>query len=116
MSASSEPIAGPRLTLIEQWDWQMMAACRGVPVDTFFHPPAGTQRPSYPRIEFAKAICAQCPVIAQCRSYALTVREPYGIWGGLSEEERAEALGVKSLVYPARRQPKQQASAGRQTE
>jgi WhiB family redox-sensing transcriptional regulator len=29
------------------------------------------------------------------------VREPYGIWGGLSEDERARILGVHSLRYPA---------------
>jgi WhiB family redox-sensing transcriptional regulator len=27
-------------------------------------------------------------VIAQCRTHALAVGEPYGIWGGLSESER----------------------------
>ncbi len=29
-----------------------------------------------------------CPVIQQCRSHALSVREPYGVWGGLTEDER----------------------------
>ena len=24
----------------------------------------------------------------QCRSHALAAREPYGVWGGLSEHER----------------------------
>jgi WhiB family transcriptional regulator, redox-sensing transcriptional regulator len=27
-------------------------------------------------------------VIEQCRRHALTVREPYGVWGGLTEDER----------------------------
>ena len=36
----------------------------------------------------AKEMCRSCPVIAQCRSHALAVGEPYGIWGGLSESER----------------------------
>jgi hypothetical protein len=36
----------------------------------------------------AKEMCRSCPVIAQCRSHALAVAEPYGIWGGLSESER----------------------------
>jgi WhiB family transcriptional regulator, redox-sensing transcriptional regulator len=27
-------------------------------------------------------------VIEQCRSHALGVGEPYGVWGGLSESER----------------------------
>lgn len=85
----------------------MLAACRDLHVDTFFHPPQERNDRRTRRIESAKAICAQCPVIAQCRSYALSTREPYGIWGGLSEEERAEALGVRSLRYPARRRSEQ---------
>jgi len=40
----------------------------------------------------AKAVCAQCPVLAACRAHALAVQEPYGIWGGLSEEERFEII------------------------
>jgi WhiB family redox-sensing transcriptional regulator len=27
-------------------------------------------------------------VIAACRAHALAVQEPYGIWGGLSEDDR----------------------------
>ena len=39
----------------------------------------------------------------------LRTREPYGVWGGLSEAERADILGVWSLKYPALapRQPAQ---------
>ncbi len=33
-------------------------------------------------------MCQHCPVLAQCRTHALAVQEPYGIWGGLSESER----------------------------
>jgi WhiB family redox-sensing transcriptional regulator len=36
----------------------------------------------------AKTVCAACPVIQQCRQHALAVREPYGVWGGLTEDER----------------------------
>ena len=39
----------------------------------------------------AKAICAACPVTQSCLRWALAAREPYGVWGGLSVEER-EAL------------------------
>ena len=76
------------------------AACRGMDVDVFYHPPAGTQPQRERRIAQAKAICAQCPVITQCRQHALEAREPYGIWGGLSEQERADLLGVHDLRYP----------------
>ena len=36
----------------------------------------------------AKRACAPCPVAAACLDWALTVREPYGIWGGTTPEER----------------------------
>jgi WhiB family redox-sensing transcriptional regulator len=26
--------------------------------------------------------------VAQCRAHALKTREPYGVWGGLGEEDR----------------------------
>jgi hypothetical protein len=50
----------------------------------------------------AKAICATCPVIAACRKHALAVQEPYGIWGGLSEDDR-EAIIEQSEITPRRR-------------
>jgi WhiB family redox-sensing transcriptional regulator len=32
-------------------------------------------------------------VLRQCRAHALAVREPYGVWGGLSEQDREQILG-----------------------
>jgi WhiB family transcriptional regulator, redox-sensing transcriptional regulator len=40
----------------------------------------------------AKAICSSCPVRAMCLASALKTREPYGVWGGLSVEEREQRL------------------------
>jgi len=40
----------------------------------------------------AKAICASCPVLELCLDYALRIREPHGIWGGLNELERRNRL------------------------
>jgi WhiB family redox-sensing transcriptional regulator len=36
----------------------------------------------------AKAICARCPVAADCLAWALGAGEPAGIWGGTTPEER----------------------------
>jgi len=36
----------------------------------------------------AKSICAACPVRIECLEYAVRIREPHGIWGGLNEIER----------------------------
>ena len=36
----------------------------------------------------AKAICARCPVISNCLKDALANNEPFGVWGGMSADER----------------------------
>ncbi len=70
------------------WEWQYQGLCRTTNPDTFFHP-EGERGPSRRfRDARAKAICAQCPVIRQCGEHALSVQEPYGVWGGMTEEER----------------------------
>ena len=87
---------------VTYWDWQLNAACRGMASTIFFHPPAERGDAREARISQAKAVCRTCPVIEQCMVHALRIPEPYGIWGGLSEDERAQRLGVQSLRYPAR--------------
>lgn len=74
------------------WEWQYQGLCRTEDPEAFFHPD-GERGPSRRnRAARAKAICAACPVIDLCREHALAVREPYGVWGGLSEEERTVIL------------------------
>ena len=36
----------------------------------------------------AKAVCASCPVRVECLEHAIAVDERYGIWGGLTQDER----------------------------
>lgn len=68
--------------------WLEHAACcePGVDPELFF--PLGESGPAARQIADAKAICAQCPVAAQCRDWALRTGEPDGIWGGTTPEER----------------------------
>jgi len=55
----------------------------------FFPPPQFERKDEkLAREEQAKAICAMCPVREPCLAYALRIREPHGIWGGMSESER----------------------------
>lgn len=70
------------------WDWQLLAACRGTDPDTFFHPDGERGEEKEARENSAKAICFSCPVIEECAAHSLAVREPYGVWGGMSEHER----------------------------
>jgi WhiB family transcriptional regulator, redox-sensing transcriptional regulator len=72
------------------WDWQLRAACRGLPSEVFFHPDNERGSARALRDSRAKSVCAACPVRDACRRHALSVREPYGVWGGLSEDERDE--------------------------
>jgi len=92
-------LPGPTL---QHWEWQLHAACRGMDVSVFYHPAEERNKARDDRIAAAKAICRTCPAINACLEHALRVREPYGVWGGLSEEERANVLGLASLKYPAR--------------
>ena len=73
--------------------WQVRAACRG-PQSSVFFPPAPFERKEdkVARELRAKAICEQCAVRQQCLQYALRIREPHGIWGGLNEAERKQLL------------------------
>jgi WhiB family redox-sensing transcriptional regulator len=66
--------------------WHEDAACRGQGADTFYpEPPRGGRRQGDPYAE-ARAICATCPVVEQCRQAGQ--REYYGVWGGLSPSQR----------------------------
>ena len=87
-------LPGPNADL---WDWQLLAACRGVDSSLFFHPEGERGPARRERDASARDICASCPVLQECRSHALTVREPYGVWGGLTEDDR-------EAVYAGQRQ------------
>ena len=74
--------------VIENWEWQLDGACRDADPTTFFHTENERGARRRRREANAKAVCAQCPVLQQCRSFALESREPFGIWGGLGEGDR----------------------------
>ena len=71
------------------WDWQLRAACRGIDSAVFFHPDHERGPAKDGRDLRAKQVCAHCPVIEACRKHALDVHEPYGVWGGMTVDERA---------------------------
>jgi len=59
----------------------MPALCAETDPEAFFPEKGGSARP-------AKAVCRDCPVRAECLQYALDHHEYWGIWGGLSYQER----------------------------
>lgn len=64
-------------------DWRDRAACKFVDPNLFF-----PERGDYVSGEYAKAVCAECPVVEPCLQYALDMCESVGIWGGTSARER----------------------------
>lgn len=43
----------------------------------------------------AKKLCATCPVINECATYAIAAFESHGIWGGLTAKERQQIRAGK---------------------
>lgn len=68
--------------------WRDQGACRGEDPGLWF---PSDRRPHFDQIALAKAICGRCPVRETCLQWAETTPELYGIWGGLTEQERAAA-------------------------
>ena len=62
-------------------------ACRNNP-DLFFPEDwdVGSERRNV--ISLAKSYCEVCPIRSQCLEYAITAKEEFGIWGGLTPQER----------------------------
>jgi WhiB family transcriptional regulator, redox-sensing transcriptional regulator len=84
----------PRLPrpLMDLWDWQSQAACRDVNPELFFSPESERGVRKRAREMVAKSLCGTCPVPPECRPHALSVGEPYGVWGGTTESERDNTL------------------------
>ncbi|MFE1755735.1 WhiB family transcriptional regulator [Streptomyces anandii] len=71
-------------------EWLRSAACVGEDPELFF--PVGTHGPALRDTAAAKRVCARCPVITQCLSFALGSGQTSGVWGGTGEEERLALL------------------------
>lgn len=71
-------------------DWRVDAACHGEIGVIFFPPMRGEKRSAKAARESrAKAICGTCAVRAHCLAEAIANGERHGIWGGLTDVERA---------------------------
>lgn len=73
--------------------WRIHAACRGTGPALFYDPHPAS-------VAAATTVCDSCPVQAECRAHALAAAEPFGVWGGLTESERAEILSRVHYIGP----------------
>ena len=71
--------------------WQADAACRSVDDPEVMYPDPTNRR----GIAEALGQCEVCPVLPECREWALSAQEPYGVWGGLTEGDRRDLIGKK---------------------
>ncbi|MGH9213060.1 MAG: WhiB family transcriptional regulator [Acidimicrobiales bacterium] len=74
--------------------WRNQALCAHVACDLFFAENA---------VARAKAVCALCPVWAECLAFGL--HEGHGIWGGLTRSERARLRRLRSRLTDAPADP-----------
>ena len=79
-------LAGPTAARAGFRSWMSLGACRSEDPELFF--PAASAGAAPRQVRSAKAICARCPVQANCLSYALITGQDEGIWGGTTWAER----------------------------
>jgi WhiB family transcriptional regulator, redox-sensing transcriptional regulator len=63
-------------------DWRSDAACHD-------HPKADWWFGSYAEQQEAAAVCVDvCPVREPCLEFAIATRQDFGVWGGLTDDQR----------------------------
>lgn len=87
----SPSLTGP----VRALPWADEALCAQVDPDLFFEQATSryehvTGKQASERISAAKGICRRCPVMRQCRDYAMAHPELEGIWGAMTEKERRQ--------------------------
>jgi transcription factor WhiB len=83
----SDGAAGPLLAAAERSaaNWRDFAECQYTDAEAFFIEKGGNPEP-------AKRVCRSCPSRLPCLEFALENYEKFGIWGGLSEQQRRAVL------------------------
>ena len=85
------------------WSWQDKAVCKtnGVDTEVFFNDDLLRGLQKQARESAAKKICTACPVKTECLEHALAVPENYGVWGGLTQDERMVIVKFKRSIDAA---------------
>jgi WhiB family redox-sensing transcriptional regulator len=72
-----------------KWSWQDDAACSEMGLVLFFGGTGEGPSARDVRERKATAICGGCRARIRCLNHALSLPEKDGIWGGMTEDERA---------------------------
>lgn len=76
---NSGRVSGAPAVPFDRGRWRARAACRELDPELFY-PERGES------LAAAKAVCADCPVVAACDEYGLW--EKHGVWAGQAERRR----------------------------
>jgi WhiB family transcriptional regulator, redox-sensing transcriptional regulator len=79
---------------MDAYEWQDRALCRQLPVETFFEADNHRGGARVRAVESARRVCLRCPVMQPCLEHALAA-EDFGVWGGLTADERAVLRGSR---------------------
>ncbi|MFE5029522.1 WhiB family transcriptional regulator [Streptomyces sp. NPDC056656] len=68
----------------------MAGRCRlpGHGIGRVFSPPGERGHRRRRREQRAMEVCRACPFLDRCATFALSTRQPLGVWGGLTERRR----------------------------
>lgn len=82
-SFDDRAIFGARMGVAEP-GWRLRSACKGLPSDMFVSAEFMTTEEE----ATAKGVCAGCAVVDDCLSYSIVNAVRFGVWGGLTGDER----------------------------
>jgi hypothetical protein len=87
------------------WDFEE-PLCAEVGTEIFFTPDKDKpdkpyQESRYEGYKMARTICQKCPHLLECAEWGIT-NETYGMWGGLSPEERRKIRSRRGLTIEPR--------------
>lgn len=77
--------------VMNELDWQAQAKCAGMDRALFFPEASWMIEP------LVRSTCSLCAVRGECLTWALE-HDEQGVWGGLSDEERAKISKTQSRV------------------
>ena len=95
MSYSFSPPVAPLRPIQEDWEWQYQGACKNMDTEIFFLEHGVRANEKRKREQAALKVCRSCPVINECREHALKTPEFYGVWGGMTADQRLALLKRK---------------------
>ena len=82
-----------------KWEWQFDGACKNLDTEEFFLEPNMRGANKKQREVNAIKVCNNCPVKQACLDHALSVPEIYGVWGGMTEDQRHALLKKRGVRF-----------------